>query len=152
MRIALGADHVGFILKARVKKFLDARDLMYTDFGSITEESVDYPDYAEQVARGVSSGKFDHGILICGSGIGMSIAANKIKGIRAACVGDTNAARLCRQHNDANILALGARTLSEEQALHIIEVFLETSFDGGRHQQRINKINALEDRTGENVE
>ena len=152
MRIALGADHAGVVLKMSVREFLDARDVTYTDFGPTTSQPVDYPDYAVQVARGVASGEFDHGILICGSGIGMTIAANKVRRIRAAAPGDPDAARLCREHNDANVLALGARTLSAEQARRIVEAFLATPFGGGRHQRRIDKISALEAPTTENVE
>ena len=152
MRIALGADHAGVALKTRVRQFLDARQLTYRDFGPTSDEVVDYPDYAAQVARGVACGTFDHGILICGSGVGMAIAANKIRGIRAAPVDNPDAARLCREHNDANVLALGARTLSVEQALHIVEAFLATPFGGGRHQRRIDKITAIEAQTIEDVE
>ena len=144
MRLALGADHAGVALKTRVKQFLDTRQLQYKDFGSIAAESVNYPDYAVQVARAVASGAFDYGILICGTGIGMAIAANKVCGIRAAPAGDPDTARLSREHNDANVLTLGARTLSEEQALHIVDVFLATPFGKGRHQRRIDKINAIE--------
>ena len=151
MRIALGADHAGVAIKTRVKQFLDARHLTYRDFGPTSDEVVDYPDYAAQVARGVACGAFDYGILICGSGIGMAIAANKVRGIRAAPVGNPDAARLCREHNDANVLALGARTLSAEKALHIVEAFLVTLFGGGRHQRRIDKITTLEAQTIEDV-
>ena len=152
MRIALGADHSGVALKTRVKQFLDTQQLTYKDFGSTTTESVDYPDYAVEVARGVASGAFDQGILICGSGIGMAIAANKVHGVRAAPAGDPDAARLSREHNDANVLALGARTLSAEQALCVVDVFLSTPFSGGRHQRRVEKINAIEAHTREDVE
>jgi ribose 5-phosphate isomerase B len=144
MRIALGSDHAGVELKAQVARALESRDLAFQDFGPSTVEPVDYPDYAERVAKPVASGKFDRGILICGTGVGMAIAANKVPGIRAALVSDVNGARLCREHNDANILTLGARTLSVEQALSIVQAFLETRFEGGRHKRRVDKIHAIE--------
>ena len=144
MRIALGADHAGVALKQEVKRLLDERGVPYQDFGAVTEESVDYPDFAARVAEGVSSGAFDRGILVCGSGSGMAIAANKVPGIRAAPVVDLDSATLSRQHNDANVLALGARVTPTDRALQIVETFLDTPFDGGRHQRRIDKIAALE--------
>ena len=144
MRIALGADHAGVALKARVKQALDDRRLTYEDFGPASDASVDYPDYALRVARGVASGSFDRGILICGSGLGMAIAANKVPGVRAAPVTDAKTARLSREHTDANILTLGARLLSSERALDIIDAFLATPFGGGRHQRRVDKIRAIE--------
>ena len=144
MRIALGADHAGVALKADIKHLLDARGLDYTDFGTDSTESVDYPDYAATVAREVSSGRFDRGILFCGSGIGMAIAANKVSGVRAAPVVDEVSARLSREHNDANVLALGERITPAETARRIVEVFLETPFSGGRHQRRIDKIATLD--------
>ena len=144
MRIALGADHAGVALKARVKRALDDRHLIYQDFGAITDASVDYPDYALRVARSVASGSFDRGILICGSGLGMAIAANKVRGVRAAPATDAVTARIGREHNDANILTLGARLLSGERALEIIDAFLATPFGGGRHQRRVDKITAIE--------
>ena len=119
--------------------------MTYEDFGAASDKSVDYPDYAWSVARGVAAGSFDRGILICGSGIGMAIAANKVRGIRAAPVTDAAAARLSRQHNDANVLTLGARTLSVSDALDIVEAFLATPFEGGRHQRRVDKITAVEE-------
>ena len=144
MRVALGADHAGVALKSYVKQFLTERQLTYQDFGSESNESVDYPDFALSVANSVASGSADRGILICGSGIGMAIAANKVRGIRAAPVTTTDLARLVRQHNNANVLTLGARTLTAGDALKIVEVFLVTPFDGGRHQRRIDKITAIE--------
>ena len=144
MRIALASDHAGVKLKARIRQALDARDLTVQDFGPATDESVDYPDYAAQVARSVAVGDFDRGILICGSGIGMSIAANKVGGIRAARVNDADDARLAREHNDANVLTLGARVLSVKHAVAAVEAFLTTPFSGGRHQRRVDKITELE--------
>ena len=144
MRIALGADHRGVDLKTRVKQLLDRQDLDYEDFGPDTSEPVDYPDYAASVARSVASGTCDRGILICGSGIGMAIAANKVRGIRAAPITTPEAARLARGHNDANVLALGAGATAVDDALAIVEAFLSAPFEGGRHQRRVDKIAAAE--------
>lgn len=144
MRIALGADHAGVALKNELRRLLDERGLTCTDFGTHTTDSVDYPDIAAVVARGVAGGAFDRGILVCGSGLGMAIAANKVAGIRAVPIVDETAARLSREHNDANVLALGARLTPVEDARRIVTVFLDTPFAGGRHQQRIDKIAALD--------
>jgi ribose 5-phosphate isomerase B len=144
MRLALGVDHAGVTLKSEVKQLLDEMDVQYRDFGTNSEDSVDYPDVAETVARGVARGEFDRGILICGTGIGMAIAANKVAGVRAAPVADIESARLAREHNDANILALGARITPRDRALEIVRTFLNTPFGGGRHERRIRKITALE--------
>jgi ribose 5-phosphate isomerase B len=145
MRIALGADHAGVTLKDALKPLLDARGLAYEDFGTHSTEPVDYPDYAARVAHAVSSGAFDRGILVCGSGIGMAIAANKVRGVRAAPVVDEASARVCREHNDANILALGARITAVEEARTLVDIFLDTPFQGGRHQRRVDKITALDE-------
>ena len=144
MRIALGADHHGVDLKTRVKQFLDRQHLAYEDFGPDTSEPVDYPDYAASVARSVASGTCDRGILICASGIGMAMAANKVRGVRAAPVATRDAARATRRHNNANVLTLGAGTLAVDDALAIVETFLAEPFDGGRHQRRVDKIAAAE--------
>jgi ribose 5-phosphate isomerase B len=144
MRIALGSDHAGVELKALIMQELDNREFDYHDFGPSTDSPVDYPDYAARVAESVSFGQFDRGILVCGTGVGMAIAANKVPGVRAAQITDSDGARLSREHNDANVLTLGARTTSVVQALKIVNVFLETSFSGGRHQRRVDKIMALE--------
>jgi ribose 5-phosphate isomerase B len=144
MRVALGADHAGVGLKLEVKRCLDELRVPYKDFGATSDESVDYPDFAESVARSVARGEFERGILICGTGIGMAIAANKVHGIRAAPVTDLESARLAREHNDANILALGARILPQDRATEIVRIFLQTAFEGGRHERRIRKITALE--------
>ena len=146
MHVALGADHAGFELKNALKKVLDKLGVTYDDLGTSSAESVDYPDYAQAVAKGVVDGRFDRGILVCGSGIGMSIAANKVDGIRAAVVTEAESARLSRAHNDANIIALGARLTSEADAETIIRTFLETEFQGGRHADRVAKIRGLEGR------
>ena len=144
MRIALGADHTGVALKDRVKRALDERHLSYGDFGTTSEASVDYPDYALRVAHGIASGAYDRAILICGSGVGMAMAANKVPGVRAAAVTDADAARLSREHTDANVVALGARSIRPDTALEIIDAFLATPFAGGRHQRRVDKITAIE--------
>ena len=144
MRIGLGADHAGVELKDRIKRALGDRGVDYEDLGTDSDQRVDYPDYARRVGEGVASGVFDRGILCCGSGIGMAIAANKISGVRAAPVSDVETARLSREHNDANVLALAARTLDADAALAIVDAFLTTSFAGGRHQRRLDKIASME--------
>lgn len=144
MHVALGADHAGFELKDALKRVLDELGVTYHDFGTTSAESVDYPDFAEAVARGVAARQFDQGILVCGSGIGMSIAANKIPGVRAAVVGAVEAAKLARQHNDANVIAIGSRLTDFAAAAEIIRTFVSTSFEGGRHQRRVEKIRRLE--------
>ena len=142
--IALGCDHGGFALMREVIRYLDEHDLPYKDFGTYTEDSCDYPAIAEPVARAVAAGEFEKGILICGTGIGMSIAANKISGIRAALCTDTFSAEMTRRHNDANILALGARVTGTGLALYILDTFLKTPFDGGRHARRVEMLSALD--------
>lgn len=144
MRIALGADHAGVALKDRLKRQLDERGISYTDFGTNTTESVDYPDYAARVAHEVAAGTHDRGILVCGTGIGMAIAANKVAGVRAAPVVDLMSAALSREHNDANVLALGARVTTPEVAARLVDIFLDTPFSGGRHQRRIDKLAAMD--------
>jgi ribose 5-phosphate isomerase B len=144
MRIALGADHAGVHLKADIKKFLDERGVPYTDFGTNTTDSVDYPDFAEAVARAVADGSHERGLLFCGSGIGMAMAANKVPGVRAASVVDDVSTRLSREHNDANVLALGERMTPAETARQLVATFLDTPFAGGRHQRRVDKISALD--------
>jgi len=146
MRIAIAADHAGFGLKEEIRKTLAELGLSVEDFGTKSSDSVDYPDFAEKVARLVAAGEFDRGILVCGTGIGMAIAANKVAGIRAATVTDVEMARLSREHNDANVLAIGARVLDRKRALEIVRAFLETPFAGDRHQRRIDKITDLEKR------
>ena len=142
--IALGCDHGGFALMQEIKSHLDELGLEYRDFGTYSAESCDYPVFAEAAARAVASGECDRGILVCGTGIGISMAANKIKGIRAALCSDCFSAEMTRRHNDANMLALGARVLGGGLALKIVDTFLTTGFDGGRHQRRIDLITALE--------
>jgi ribose 5-phosphate isomerase B len=145
MRVALAADHAGVTLKELVKPVLDEMGVAYEDFGTHSTESVDYPDFAARVAHDVAGGRADRGILVCGTAIGMALAANKVRGIRAAPVGDLTAARLSRSHNDANVLALGARVTPTDLALAIVRTFLTTAFEGGRHQRRIRKITVLEE-------
>lgn len=144
MRIALGADHAGVVLKEQIKSRLDERGIPYVDFGTLGTDSVDYPDFATAVAREVAAGAYDRGVLICGTGIGMAIAANKVPGIRAAPIVDEQSAILSREHNNANVLALGARVTGTEQALHLLDLFLDTPFAGGRHQRRIDQLTALD--------
>jgi ribose 5-phosphate isomerase B len=144
MHVAIGADHAGFQLKDALKRILNEMSVTYQDFGTSSAMSVDYPDFAQAVAKGVASGQFDRGILICGSGIGMAIAANKVTGIRAAPVVDTETARLSREHNDLNILTLGARFVPESRARDIVRIFLQTPFEAGRHAKRVGKIHQLE--------
>ncbi len=144
LKLAIGADHAGFRLKEAVKKHLDKRGIEYKDFGTYSEESCDYPDIARDVAVAVKKGEFDFGILICGTGIGISIAANKIKGIRAALCHDTFSAKAARAHNNANILAMGARVIGEGLACEIVDRFLSAQFEGGRHQRRVDKIHEIE--------
>jgi ribose 5-phosphate isomerase B len=144
VRIAIGADHRGLELKQFITKLLEQAGHSYEDFGTHTADSVDYPDIAQKVAEGVAKGDFELGILICDTGIGMCIAANKVKGIRAALSHDAFSARRARQHNDANILCLGTGE-TQETVREIVEVFLNTQFEGGRHQRRIDKIKAMEE-------
>lgn len=143
MKIAIGSDHAGFDLKADIIDFLKKSDFEVVDFGCQSADSCDYPDFAFPLAIDVSKGKFDFGILICGSGIGMSIVANKVSGIRAANCCTVEMARLARKHNDANILTFGARLLSPDVAKEIVIAFLDETFEGGRHQRRVNKIHSL---------
>lgn len=142
--IALGCDHGGFALMQEIIKCLDERNLPYKNFGTFSEDSCDYPAIAEPASHAVVSGECDKGILICGTGIGMSIAANKIPGIRAALCCETFSAEMTRRHNDANILVLGARVIGPGLALYILDTFLNTPFDGGRHARRVDMLQDLE--------
>ncbi|MCK5123876.1 MAG: ribose 5-phosphate isomerase B [Dehalococcoidia bacterium] len=143
-RIAIGCDHRGFALKQLIVPFLQNTGYDTQDFGCYSTDSVDYPDIAQKVGEAVASGSFDTGILICNTGIGMSIAANKIKGIRAALCCDTFAAQRARQHNDANVLCIREENIDNEAALEIAKTFLAADFEGGRHLRRVTKIRALE--------
>jgi len=142
--IALGADHAGWPLKEVVKAWLTGRGNEVLDFGTHTADSVDYPDYATVVADAVSDGTAERGILVCGTGIGMTIAANKVPGVRAATCADVYTARMAREHNDTNVLALGARVIGHEEAFEIVRVWLETAFAGDRHARRVEKLAAIE--------
>ncbi|MDR3644476.1 MAG: ribose 5-phosphate isomerase B [Clostridia bacterium] len=145
--IAIGSDHGGYALKEEMKKFLDQRKIPYQDFGTDSEASCDYPVYAEKVCRAVVSGGFEKGLLFCGTGIGISIAANKVKGIRAAVCSDYYSAKYSRLHNDANVLCLGGRVVGGGLAGELVEVFLATEFEGGeRHSRRVGMIAELENK------
>jgi ribose 5-phosphate isomerase B len=142
--IALGADHAGWPLKEVLKTWLGEHGDEVVDFGTHTADSVDYPDYAALVAEAVSNGTAERGILVCGTGIGMSIAANKVAGVRAAPCVDAHTARMAREHNDTNVLALGARLTAHADAIEIARVWLETAFAGDRHARRVDKLAAIE--------
>lgn len=143
-RIAIGSDHAGFSVKEAIRRYLESAGYAVSDLGTSSEESVDYPDYGKAVGERVVSKHADLGIAVCGSGIGISIAANKVPGIRAALAHDVNTARLAREHNDANVLALGGRVVSPETAIEMVQAFLTTTYLGGRHQRRVDKITQIE--------
>lgn len=143
-KIALASDHAGFEEKEKLKKTLDEIGVEYEDLGTTSLDSVDYPDYARKVGEAVASGKVEQGILVCGSGIGVAIAANKIHGVRAAQAWNEETARLARRHNDANVLTIGARVIPETEIPKIVKAWFEADFEGGRHEKRIEKISALE--------
>ena len=147
MKIALGSDHGGYALKCDIIQLLEKLGHEYTDFGCYSTESCDYPDFGEAAARAVASGEYDYGIVICTTGIGISIAANKVKGIRCAHCADSLEAEMTRRHNDANMLAIGAGFTGKNLAERMVEVFLSTDFEGGRHARRVDKIMALEERS-----
>jgi ribose 5-phosphate isomerase B len=144
MKVAIASDHGGLKIREEIKKLMDELEISYEDFGCECETSVDYPDFALPVAEKVARGEFDRGILICGTGIGMSIAANKVKGARCALVHDEYSAKLTRQHNDSNILAMGERVIGPGLAREIATVWLGEQFEGGRHENRIGKIKDYE--------
>lgn len=146
MRLALASDHAGYPLKESVKEFLDGEGIEYTDFGTFNTDPVDYPDLALAVAEGVAAGRLDRAILVCGTGIGMAICANKVAGVRAALCHDTFSARAAREHNDANVLTLGARVIGPGVAREVVRVWLRAEFAGGRHACRVEKIRAAEER------
>lgn len=143
--IAIGADHAGYALKEKLKAWLSADGHRVIDHGTHSTDSVDYPDYAAAVAEAVRAGGAERGVLVCGSGIGMAMAANKVAGVRAAVAGDPDVARLSRQHNDANVLALGARLTTPTQALAVVQAWLATPFEGGRHARRVDKLSQLDE-------
>ncbi|MDK2807239.1 MAG: ribose 5-phosphate isomerase [Thermoanaerobacterium sp.] len=142
--IAIGSDHGGYELKEAIKKHLDEKGIEYKDFGTFSEESVDYPDFALKVAEAVASGEFDKGILLCGTGVGISIAANKVPGIRAANVSDAFSARYSKEHNNANVLCMGGRVVGPGLAAILVDEWLNAEFQGGRHQKRLDKITEIE--------
>ncbi len=146
MKIAIGNDHAAVAMKFDIMEYIRSLNHEVTDYGTDTEESCDYPEYGEKVARAVASGEADCGVLICGTGVGISIAANKIKGIRAAVCSDCATARLVREHNNANILAFGARIVGGELARDIVKAYLDAEFLGGKHQRRIDMIRELEEK------
>ena len=142
--IALGSDHAGLPLKKEIMTLLDSMGLEYKDFGTYTSDSCDYAIYAQRAAKAVAAGECERGILCCGTGIGISMAANKVKGIRCACVSDCYSAKMTRMHNDANMLAMGARVVGGDLGKMIAEIFLTTEYEGGRHQRRVDQIMAIE--------
>lgn len=145
--IALGSDHAGFELKQAIIKHLEERKIEYKDYGPYSADSVDYAVYAEKTAKGITGGECELGILCCGTGVGISIAANKVRGIRACCCSDKFSAEMTRLHNDANMLCLGGRVVTPEQALELVDIFLDTPFSGEeRHARRIAQITELEER------
>ncbi len=144
MKVAIGCDHAGVSLKNEILPILEEIAIDWKNFGTDTEESVDYPDFGEKVAEEVSKGNFNRGILICGTGIGMSIVANKFSGVRAALCNDSYSAKMSRLHNDANILILPGRVIDKETAKVIVRIWFSTPFEGGRHQRRLDKIKEIE--------
>lgn len=144
--IVIGSDHGGLSLKTALKSYLTRRNIVVSDAGTETDASVDYPDFGLKVAEQVAAGSFDLGILICGTGIGMSITANKVPGIRAALVTDVFMARMAREHNNANVLVLGGRVLDEQKACDLVGAWLDATFEGGRHQGRLDKITDIENK------
>lgn len=143
MKLAIGADHAGYALKEKLKEKLLSLGYDIDDVGTVSDESVDYPDYAKRVAKKISDSEIEKGILICGSGIGMAIAANRYPNVRAAVANDEESAKLSRQHNDANILSIGSRFVEDEQADKIVDSWLNTEFEGGRHKRRVDKMENL---------
>ena len=144
--IALGSDHGGFALKKEIMKHLDEQGIAYKDFGTYSEDSCDYPVYGEMVGKAVVSGEYESGIVICGTGVGISIAANKVRGVRAALCHDCYSAEYTRRHNNANVLALGGRVIGVGHALKIVDIFLNTDFEGGRHARRVDLISKIEEK------
>lgn len=149
MTVAIGYDHGGIELAGEIMKYLDKKGIAYRKFGRDDGQSVDYPDYAVPTCRAIQKGECQLGILVCGTGIGMSLAANKMKGIRAAACSETFSAKYTRMHNNANVLCLGGRVIGPGTALEMVELFLFTEFEGGRHQTRVDKIMSLEENEGE---
>ena len=146
MKIARASDHAGFAAKERIKEYLLDRDHEVVDCGTFDESSCDYPDFAYKAATEVASGECEKGVLICGTGIGVSICANKVKGIRCALCNDELCVEMCRKHNDANMIAMGARVIPEEKMEKLVDIFLSTEFEGGRHQRRVDKMMEIENK------
>lgn len=146
MRIAFGSDHAGYELKEELKAFLSRSQIDYKDFGTYNQESCDYPDYVEKVCEAVLSKEFDRGVLICGSGIGMTIAANKIKGIYAALCDNTYTAEMSRKHNNTNVLVLPGRLIGKTLGVEILKIWLSSEYEGGRHEKRLEKIRKIENK------
>lgn len=144
MKVAIGSDHAGFLLKEKLKKYLQEKGFKVIDFGAYSEERADYPDFAHPVAKSVETKEVDFGLIMCGTGNGINMAANKHAGIRAALCWNPEIAALARQHNDANILSLPARCITELEALKCVDAFFNTPFEGGRHTERVNKISICE--------
>ncbi len=144
MKIAIGSDHAGFEEKEKIKKTLDELGVEYEDFGTNSLDSVDYPEFGAKVGKAIASGEVEQGIVVCGSGIGIAIAANKIHGVRAAQAWNEETARLARQHNDANVLSIGARVIPEAEIPKIVRAWFDAKFEGGRHERRVEKITELE--------
>ncbi len=144
MKIAIAADHAGYKEKENIKQKLDKMGVEYEDMGTYSLDSVDYPDYARKVGEAVAAGEFEQGLLVCGSGTGMAISANKVKGVRAAVAWNEDIARLARQHNNANVLALAARFIPDEEQEKILKAWFGSSFEGGRHERRVEKIEQIE--------
>lgn len=144
MKIGVGSDHGGFELKEHIKDYLEKEGIQYVDYGTNSLDSVDYPDYGLRLAKAVKTGEVDRGIAICGTGIGISITCNKVKGIRCALCSDTYSARMSIEHNNANVMALGGRVVGKDLATEIVSVWLKAQFEGGRHERRINKISDIE--------
>lgn len=145
LKLCLGSDHAGFALKTEILQQLSDAGFTVEDLGTFSEQSCDYPDSARAVGEAVAAGQFQLGILICGTGLGMSMAANKIAGVRAALCSETFSARMARAHNDANVLCLGSRVVGGGLAIDVVHAFLDGAFEGGRHQRRVDKLSALED-------
>lgn len=146
MVLAIGSDHAGYEMKEEIKKYLEEKGYEVKDYGTNSTESCDYPEFGEKVGRAVASGECEEGVLVCGTGIGISLAANKVKGIRAAVCSEPVSARLAKQHNNANIIAFGARIVGMEEAKGIVDAFLSAEFLGGRHEKRVNMISDIENR------
>lgn len=144
MKVSLGCDHGGFELKEAVKKHLEEKGIEYVDCGTYSTDSVDYPDYARAACKKIQDGECELGLLFCSTGVGISIAANKMKGIRCCCCSETYSAKYTRLHNNANVLSMGGKVVGAGVACEMVDIFLSTEFEGGRHQRRVDKISALE--------